>query len=82
MQTMRTNGRATVVQEKIRDGLLPHERPVKLYGGPGSGKVCVVCTDHINPPALQYECSMPTGTTLYFCRQCFFAWLHEVDLRS
>ena len=76
---MNVNGGATLVRDKLQHGALPRERPVKAYGGPGLGKVCVACAERIDPPKFQYESEMRSGETFYFCRECYFAWLNEVD---
>jgi hypothetical protein len=78
MAIMASSTRITLVQEKLRHGALPRQWPTKAYGIPGSGSVCIICTERVNPPEVQYNCVMPNGDTLHFCRECYFLWLSEL----
>jgi hypothetical protein len=82
MAIMASSVRTTLVQEKLRHGALPQQRPTKANGVPGSGSVCIICTDRVNPPEFQYDCITQNGDTVHLCRQCYFLWLTEVDVRS
>jgi hypothetical protein len=79
---MARNVRDALVQDRVRQGLLPRERPVKVSSLYGVGRICVVCLVRINPPELQYECVMSNGETFHFCRECYFVWLSELDVNA
>jgi TolA-binding protein len=62
------------IREKVWQGYLPAEDPVRLWGGPGSGLPCDGCDAVIAPSEAEHEAEMPDGRTLRFHVTCAGLW--------
>jgi len=68
-------------QAAVRGGRLPARRHDRLWGGPGTGAVCVLCHRRIgreeNELEMEFDRDRP-GTDRYFIHPgCFAAWEFE-----
>jgi len=69
-----------IVREKFDTGVLPFERPLKLWVGFGNGKLCTVCERPILPVQAEYELRYDDGRTgTRFHLGCYDLW--ETELR-
>jgi hypothetical protein len=63
------------VVERLRamlmSGRIPHGRPARIFGGPGSGAPCDACGDAIAAEDAEVEMDFPDGPTLLFHPRCF-----------
>jgi len=66
---------ATLVEDKIRSGVLPlpPEPPQKYFAGKGTGQLCDVCEQAITAEHLEYELDV-SGRTLRFHEECLDMW--------
>jgi hypothetical protein len=77
-----------VLSQKARDamrrGVLPRRSPDRMWGGPGSGARCAVCSQPITPDEVGYEVEFhdrsgqPERTESMHV-VCFAAWDRERD---
>jgi hypothetical protein len=44
-----------IARELMAKGQLPQKAPSKMWGGPGTGRVCALCGKPIQPGELEYE---------------------------
>jgi len=65
---------AAVVQAKVAAGLLPRERPSKMWVGPGTGKTCDSCEQPITKDDREYEFDPPGWPILRLHQACVEAW--------
>ena len=81
----------STLRQKARDaitaGRLPTRNPTGVWGGPGTGKSCAVCTQVISGDGLGFELEFasadvagPTPTVHNVHIWCFAAW--EFECRS
>jgi hypothetical protein len=66
---------ATLVEDKIRSGVLPLPPgpPQKYFAGKGTGQFCDLCEQAITAEDLEYE--LDTGSrTLRFHEECLDVW--------
>jgi hypothetical protein len=71
-----------LVKEKINNGMLPSCEPARLWAGPGSGELCVVCDTQIKREQMEFEVEAPartrsSGKALRFHSRCHTAWSHQ-----
>lgn len=67
-------------RERIRSGHLPCAKPVRMWGGRGSGKLCAVCGEVIPADEVEYEIEAEIGGTAllaHFHFLCHAAWQFE-----
>lgn len=43
------------IRQKMRDGLLPRDRPARVWAGYGTGDLCAGCDRPIEPEDVEYE---------------------------
>jgi hypothetical protein len=66
--------------EAIRSGKLPSRRADRTYGGPGSGKLCSLCSEPVTLDQVEMEMEFKRhgshpGFDRYFLHiRCFVAW--------
>jgi hypothetical protein len=65
---------AAVIQAKITAGLLPRDRPQKVWVGPGSDKACDGCEQPITKEQREYEFDPPGWPTIRLHSECLGAW--------
>ncbi len=66
------------IRERIERGVLPVMVPQRIYGGYGSGDVCVACDQPIAPSQIDYEVDGPKpGMPLHFHFVCHVLWQLE-----
>lgn len=59
-------------RELLRSGRLPGYRPVRLWGGPGSGRDrCLVCGEPVRTDQLVFEAEFNGTGSLFFHVTCF-----------
>jgi hypothetical protein len=67
----------TRVRERIEQGLLPREKPTRLWGGHGSGQLCSLCDQPISETEpemeLEYEATAQVPTVRFHLR-CQSLW--------
>jgi hypothetical protein len=63
-----------VIQAKITAGLLPRDRPQKVWIGPGSDKVCDGCDQPITKEQREYEFDPPGWPTIRLHAECLELW--------
>jgi len=63
-----------VISDKISRGLLPTERPLKLWVGRGNGRACDGCGLRIGPTHMEHEFDFPNGRTVRFHDDCTAVW--------
>jgi hypothetical protein len=65
---------AAIIRAKVAAGLLPPERPAKMWVGPGAGTKCDGCDLPITTDQREYEFD-PTGwPTIRLHQECLEAW--------
>jgi hypothetical protein len=62
------------IMEKLWQGTLPTDEPVKLRVGLGSGLKCAGCEVPILPSEPEHEVEMTDGRTLHFHVDCACLW--------
>jgi hypothetical protein len=65
---------AAVIQAKITAGLLPRDRPQKVWVGPGSDKACDGCEQPITKEQREYEFDPPGWPTIRLHTDCLGVW--------
>jgi hypothetical protein len=68
---------AAVIHAKITAGLLPRDRPQKIWVGPGSGKACDACEQPITKEQREYEFDPPGWPTIRLHSDCLGVWHAE-----
>lgn len=70
-------------REALRTGKLPHARPSRMWGGPGVGASCTVCSDPVRQEDLGFELEFgsehagPFEGNHHVHLRCFAAWEFE-----
>jgi len=70
-------------QERIRQGRLPAQVPLRTWGGPGTGFPCGLCDLPILRGEIEFELEFgdtPNSISLRFHAPCHAAW--ELERRS
>ena len=67
---------ADLIRQKIDEGRLPREKPVKVWAGYGTGVACSACDDVIRPAQAQYDFTSD-GLELRVHVGCFGLWEAE-----
>jgi|SRR6187399_2412189 len=73
------------VRQTIRSGALPHRRPDRTWGGPGTGIYCVICRVPVTPDETELELEFagdadsPPARTYHMHVSCFAAWGAELE---
>ena len=65
------------IRAKIVDGFLPKEFLPRVFGGPGTGKLCDACETTISEGEIEFEADLPKGGIVRFHLQCFTLWQKE-----
>jgi hypothetical protein len=65
---------AAAIRAKVAAGLLPRDRPQKIWVGPGSGKACDGCELPITSGQREYEFDVPGGRTIRLHADCVALW--------
>jgi len=67
------------VQQRIKDGRLPVDRPSEIIAGHGTGReLCGVCDQSITAGEVAYQVTDPrVGSALYFHFTCYIIWQGE-----
>jgi len=66
---MPNNGTADIpaaVRSKIAAGILPTEKPDKMWAGKGTGQTCDACGLTVTADDIEHETDLPGGRTLRF----------------
>lgn len=58
------------IREKLREGTLPKTQSDRIWGGPGTGRLCAVCNQPIATNASEIEDHDETGRTMVFHARC------------
>jgi hypothetical protein len=58
------------IREKLRAGSLPRTPSDKIWGGPGSGRVCAACNQPIAPTSSEIEDRDENDQPLVFHARC------------
>jgi hypothetical protein len=70
-------------REAIRSGKVPSRRSARMFGGPGSGRPCVVCGEPLPRAEIEIELEFnlqdgtPDPVQYRFHHRCFTAWEFE-----
>ncbi len=70
-------------QERIRQGRLPAQVPLRTWGGPGAGYPCCLCDLPITQGEIEFELQFganPNPISLRFHSRCHVAW--DLERRS
>ena len=62
------------IMDKLWQGTLPADEPVKTWGGLGSGLACDGCDAVITSSDPEHDVEMPDGRTLRFHVACAGLW--------
>lgn len=65
---------ADAIQGKLAAGLLPRDRPAKMWVGFGSGKACDACEQPITTREREYEFDPPGLGTIRLHAECLAMW--------
>jgi hypothetical protein len=65
---------AAVIHTKITAGLLPRDRPQRVWVGTGSDKPCDGCDRQITKEQREYEFDPPGWPTIRLHSECLAAW--------
>jgi hypothetical protein len=65
---------AALIHTKIAAGLLPRDRPQRIWVGPGSDKTCDGCEEPITKEQREYEFDPPGWPTIRLHSDCLAAW--------
>jgi hypothetical protein len=69
---------ASVIRAKIKAGVLPAGRALKVWIGPANGRTpCDGCEQTIVVGGLEYEIDTSDRRTVRFHRECFNLWRQE-----
>jgi hypothetical protein len=68
---------AAAVRSKIAAGILPTEKPDKMWAGKGTGQACDACGLTVTSDDIEHETDLPGGRTLRFHQSCFTVWHEE-----
>jgi hypothetical protein len=71
-----------VIRDKLSRGLLPAERPLKLWVGRGNGRACDGCGLRIGPTHMEHEFDFPDGRTVRFHEDCTAMWRRALVSRA
>jgi hypothetical protein len=70
------------VRVKLDAGLLPYQRPEKMFGGYGHHEPCSVCDEPILPAQVEWSIGDTRTVTHRFHLGCFGLWEAEVRRRG
>ncbi len=65
------------IQAKFTAGLLPRDRPEKMWVGCGSGKACDACDQPVTIQDREYQFDDPGLGTIRLHAQCLAMWQSE-----
>ncbi len=77
---MEAEGLRRQAQERIRQGKLPAQVPLRTWGGPGAGYPCSLCDLPIAHGEIEFELQFeanPNPISLRFHSLCHAAWERE-----
>jgi hypothetical protein len=63
-----------IIREKMNRGVLPAERPLKLWVGRGNGRACDACGLRIGSTQMKHEFDFANGRTVRFHEACTAMW--------
>ena len=66
-----------LIREKMDLGVLPSDKPSKMYAGHGTGEPCEGCETPIVPAQVEYEFEAPDGRAIRFHLGCAGLWEAE-----
>jgi hypothetical protein len=72
---------AALIEAKVAAGLLPRDRPARVWVGPGSGKACEGCAQPIRQDQREYEFDPPGWPTIRMHQDCLSVW-HVARMRD
>jgi hypothetical protein len=58
------------IREKLREGTLPRTQSDRIWGGPGSGRLCAACNQPIAPTTAEIEDHDESGRPLVYHARC------------
>lgn len=70
-------------REGIQSGTLPNGQPDRMWGGPGVGASCMICSERVKRDELEFEIEFardgddPGLNTYHVHIRCFAAWQFE-----
>lgn len=62
------------VRAKLERGVLPREKCLVTWFGPGAGFRCEVCDEPVTSQQIECECEHPRGHTIRMHQGCFVVW--------
>jgi hypothetical protein len=80
---MESNAIRLLIQEKLADGLLPHNHIPRVWGGLGAGEMCDGCDEVITTAQLMMEGSGEDHWAIRVHVECFYLWdsVREASVR-
>ncbi len=69
-----------LIQAKITEGRLPHERLVRPVAGPGRGETCDGCGVSVTTAQMMMAGWEKNGSDVRFHMACFYVWEVERQL--
>jgi len=61
-------------QDRMRQGALPAEEPVRIWAGPGTGEFCALCDDPIATGETELELEYPDNGGCRLHTRCHVLW--------
>jgi len=58
-------------------GLVPREKPQKVWAGRGTDKRCAVCGERLGADEVEFELEFASGVSVVVDRQCHGLWDQE-----
>jgi hypothetical protein len=68
---------SAIVRHRIAAGILPTDKPKKMWVGKGTGKSCDACDLVVTPADVEYETDFTDGRTVRFHQPCLAVWHEE-----
>lgn len=65
------------IRDKMDAGILPREKPTKMYAGFGNGEPCAGCDTPILPAQVEYEFEAADGSPIRLHLGCAGLWEAE-----
>lgn len=66
-----------LIQEKLADGRLPHDRLPRIRNGPGNGEACNGCEMTVTRAQMLMEILDARGCRVQFHVGCYYVWVVE-----
>lgn len=66
--------RREAVVEAIRGGIVPREKPLRVWAGVGTDTRCAVCGRRLGASEIEYELEFASGISIVVDRECHWLW--------